>query len=58
MEEPLSERLCLEAPKESENTDNAIREDEGENSSTKSESDCDSYNKEEKRRTFLEDGFD
>ena len=31
IEEPPSERLCLEAPKESENTDNANREDEGEN---------------------------
>ena len=31
IEKPLSERLCLEAPKESESTDNANREDEGEN---------------------------
>ena len=30
-EEPPIERVCLEAPKEFENRDNAIREDEGAN---------------------------
>ena len=39
IEESWRRRLCHEAPKESENTDNANREDEGENFSTELESD-------------------
>ena len=46
-EEPSSKILFFGAPKESENIDNAIREDEGENSSTKSESYYHLYSEEE-----------
>ena len=51
MKEPPSKRLCLEAPKESENMNNAIRGDKGDKFSFELESDCHSKEKLKKVKT-------